>query len=100
MFKYNSVLSNGVIVEKGAMVKDSVIMNGVVVKSGAVVDFAIIDHDTVIDKDAEIGDGKDNNKSPIVLGADLVIPKKTKITGNIIVDHDNFNEVIGKGENK
>ncbi|MCR5456532.1 MAG: glucose-1-phosphate adenylyltransferase [Clostridiales bacterium] len=97
---YNSVLSNGVIVEKGAMVKDSVIMSGVVVKSGAVVDFAIIDHDTVIDKDAEIGDGKDNNKSPIVLGADLVIPKKTKITGNIIVDHDNFNEVIGKGENK
>ena len=97
---YNSVLSNGVTVEKGAMVKDSVIMSGVVIKSGAVVDYAIIDHDTVIEKDAEVGDGIENNKSPIVVGADVVIPKKTKITGSIIVDNDNLSEVLGKGENK
>jgi len=97
---YNSVLSNSVTVEKGAIVRDSVIMSGVVIKSGAVVDYAIIDHDTVIEKDAEVGDGKEKNKSPLVIGADITIPKKTRITGSIIVDHDNLDEVIGKGENK
>ncbi len=97
---YNSVLSNSVTVEKGAIVRDSVIMSGVVIKSGAVVDYTIIDHDTVIGKDAEVGDGKENNKSPLVIGADITIPKKTRITGSIIVDHDNLDEVIGKGENK
>jgi len=97
---YNSVLSNSVTVEKGAIVRDSVIMSGVVIKSGAVADYAIIDHDTVIEKDAEVGDGKEKNKSPLVIGADITIPKKTRITGSIIVDHDNLDEVIGKGENK
>ena len=97
---YNSVLSNSVTVEKGAIVRDSVIMSGVVIKSGAVVDYTIIDHDTVIEKDAEVGDGKEKNKSPLVIGADITIPKKTRITGSIIVDHDNLDEVIGKGENK
>ena len=97
---YNSVLSNSVTVEKGAIVRDSVIMSNVVIKSGAVVDYAIIDHDTVIEKDAEVGDGKEKNKSPLVIGADITIPKKTRITGSIIVDHDNLDEVIGKGENK
>ena len=97
---YNSVLSNSVTVEKGAIVRDSVIMSGVVIKSGAVVDYTIIDHDTVIGKDAEVGDGKEKNKSPLVIGADITIPKKTRITGSIIVDHDNLDEVIGKGENK
>ena len=97
---YNSVLSNSVTVEKGAIVRDSVIMSNVVIKSGAVVDYTIIDHDTVIGKDAEVGDGKEKNKSPLVIGADITIPKKTRITGSIIVDHDNLDEVIGKGENK
>ena len=87
-------------VEKGAIVRDSVIMSNVVIKSGAVVDYTIIDHDTVIGKDAEVGDGKEKNKSPLVIGADITIPKKTRITGSIIVDHDNLDEVIGKGENK
>lgn len=59
----NSVLSGGVIIEEGAVVKDSVIMEDVVIKSGASVYTAIIDSDSVISSGATVGSegaGKDN----------------------------------------
>ena len=51
----NSVLSGGVIVEEGAIVRDSVIMEDVIIKSGAKVFTSIIDSDVVVDKNATIG---------------------------------------------
>lgn len=59
----NSILSGGVIIEEGALVKDSVIMEDVTVKSGASVYFSIVDSDTVIEAGAVVGNdgaGKDN----------------------------------------
>ena len=44
----NSVVSGGVIVEEGAIIKDSVVMEDVVVKSGAAIYTAIVDSNTVI----------------------------------------------------
>ena len=38
---------NGVVIESGAIVRDSVIMSGVTIKAGAVVNYAIIDSNTV-----------------------------------------------------
>jgi len=54
----NSVLSGGVIIEEGAIVKDSVIMEDVVIKAGAKVYTAIVDSDAVIEAGAIVG--KDN----------------------------------------
>ncbi len=61
----NSVLSGGVIVEEGAIVRDSVIMEDVRICSGATVDYAIIDSDVVVCEGAHVGvenAGKDNIK--------------------------------------
>ena len=59
----NSVLSGGVIVEAGAVVKDSVIMDDVVIKKNASVYSAIVDADSVIEAGKTVGTenaGKDN----------------------------------------
>ena len=51
----NSVVSGGVVVEAGAVVKDSVIMEDVVVKKDAKVFTAIVDSDTVVEEGATVG---------------------------------------------
>ena len=51
----NSVNSGGVIVEKGAIVRDSVIFEDVVIKKNAKVYTAIIDADSVIEQGATVG---------------------------------------------
>ena len=59
----NSVLSGGVIVEEGAIVKDSVIMDDVHIKKGAKVFTAIIDADSFVEEGVTVGKdgaGKDN----------------------------------------
>ena len=59
----NSVLSGGVIVEEGAIVKDSVIMDDVHIKKGAKVFTSIIDADAVVEEGITVGKdgaGKDN----------------------------------------
>ena len=59
----NSILSGGVIVEKGAVVTDSVIMEDVVIKKDAKVYTAIVDSKTVVEEGATVGKegaGKDD----------------------------------------
>ena len=59
----NSVLSGGVIVEAGAVVKDSVIMDDVVIKKNASVFSAIVDANSVVEAGKTVGTenaGKDN----------------------------------------
>ena len=59
----NSILSGGVIVEKGAVVLDSVIMEDVVIKKNAKVYTAIIDANTIVEAGATVGKegaGKDD----------------------------------------
>ncbi len=50
-----SVISAGVKIEEGAVVKYSIIMPGTVIKSGAVVEYAIIGEDSVVESGAKIG---------------------------------------------
>ena len=54
-----SVLSPNVIVERGAVVKDSILMSGARVKNGAQVQYAILDEQVSVEADARIGDGKE-----------------------------------------
>ena len=76
----NSVLSGGVIIEEGALVKDSVIMEDVIVKSGGKVYSAIVDSDTVVEKKAIVGT-ENADKSDIVIvakGTTVRLEKKSK----------------------
>ena len=63
-----SVLSPGVRVDPGAVVRDSVIMFDTVIRAGAVVDRAIIDKEVSVGPNAVVGTGNDydtpNARSP------------------------------------
>lgn len=51
----HSVLGHSVIVEEGAIVRDSVLLPGSIIRSGAVVDKAIIGLDSVVSRNVRIG---------------------------------------------
>ena len=55
----NSVLSPGVRVDVGAVVRDSIVMFDCVIRSGAVVDRSILDKEVVVGQGAIVGDGPD-----------------------------------------
>lgn len=90
----NSVLANGVCVEKGAVVKDSVLMSGVTVKAGARVEYAIIDSDTVVGAGANLGETKENQKI-LLVGSGVNVPAGTTIAGGEMIDTNNIKDFIG-----
>ena len=71
----NSVISGGVVVEKGAVVKDSVIMEDVIVKKNAKVYSAIIDSDAVIESGAVVGTENASKDAITVIASGSVIEK-------------------------
>ena len=77
----NSVLSNGVTVEEGAVVRDSVLMTDVTVKAGARVEYSIIDSDTVICENASVGKERASARGLAVVGEGLVVK-----AGSVIPD--------------
>ncbi len=90
----NSVLSPGVRVEMGAVVRDSIIMFDTVIRSGAVVDRAILDKGVVVGKGAIVGAGPDldtpNRQEPgrlntgiTVVGKQSVIPRGARLGRNV-----------------
>jgi len=56
----NSILSVGVIVEEGAVVKDSVIMENARIGKNAVVNYAILDEDTHVPDNAIAGESRES----------------------------------------
>lgn len=82
----NSVLSNGVTVEEGAVVRDSVLMTDVTVKAGARVEYSIIDSDTVICENASVGKERASACGLAVVGEGLAVE-----AGSVIPD----GEMIG-----
>jgi glucose-1-phosphate adenylyltransferase len=92
----NSVLSPGVRVDVGAVVRDSIVMFDTVVRSGAVVDRAILDKEVVVGQGAIVGDGPDfdtpNRAEPsrlntgiTVVGKQSVIPRGVRLGRNVKV---------------
>ena len=72
----NSVLASDVVVEKGAVVKDSVIMDNVRICEGAVVNYSIVDERSVIEKNAVVGEERGE-------GVEIcVIPARTTVGGD------------------
>ena len=91
-----SVLSPGVYVSPGAVVRDSVIINDTWIGPGAVVDHAIIDENVVIGAGTMLGCGDDmtvvNKDMPdklstgiTVVGAGAQIPGRVNIGRNVLI---------------
>ncbi|MEX2546330.1 MAG: sugar phosphate nucleotidyltransferase [Chloroflexota bacterium] len=89
-----SVLSPGVRVDPGAIVRDSIIMFDTVVRAGAVVDRAIVDKEVSIGPNAVVGLGNDydtaNRQEPTrlntgitVVGKRAVIPAGVRLGRNV-----------------
>ena len=95
----NSVLSPGVRVGVGAVVRDSIVMFDSVIRSGAVVDRSILDKEVVVGQGAIVGDGpfddRPNKQEPgrlntgiTVVGKHAVIPRGTRVGRNVRVAAD------------
>ncbi|HYH92707.1 MAG TPA: hypothetical protein VD763_06090, partial [Candidatus Saccharimonadales bacterium] len=95
----NSVLSPGVRVDVGAVVRDSIVMFDSVIRSSAVVDRAILDKEVVVGQGAIIGDGpyddRPNKQEPTrlntgitVVGKRAIIPRGARIGRNVKVAAD------------
>ena len=89
----NSVLSNGVIVEKGAVVKDSVVMSGTIIKAGASVNYSIIDSNTIVSENSVVGEEKTKATGITVIGSDLLIKEGVIIPSGAMVNNDSTNGV-------
>ncbi len=71
---FNSVIGEGVTIEKGAVVRDSIIMQDTVIGAGAIVEKAIVAEDVKIGANAHLGVGEyaDSKYDPKVYQFDLV----------------------------
>lgn len=110
----NSVLSPGVYVSPGAVVKDSVVMNDTWVGPGALVDKTVIDKKVMIGAGAVVGNGDDavaNLQLPdrlytgiTVIGKGAYVPDGAKVGRNVLInsqrDEKDFPEsrVVGDGQ--
>ena len=94
-----SVLSPGVRVDPGAVVRDSIIMFDTVIRAGAVVDRAIIDKEVSVGPNAVVGMGADyetaNRQEPgrlntgiTVVGKRAVIPAGVRLGRNVKINED------------
>jgi len=108
----NSILGPGVIVEKGAIVRDSIIMNGTSIGEGTVVDKAIIAENVTVGNHCVLGVGEDipNKLKPhiysfglVTIGENSIVPdgvqigKNTAISGKTMPE-DYPNGILESGE--
>ena len=91
---YNSVIGTNVIIEEGAVVKDSIIMGDCYVGKDVHIDHCIIDISCTIGDGVEIGIGENipNEEKPniyntgiTVIGENSIIPDNVKIGKNCVV---------------
>ncbi len=90
----NSVIGSGVVIEKGAVVRDSIIMQDSVIGAGAVVEKAIIAEDVKVGGNARIGVGEfaPSKYDPkvyqfdlVAIGEHSVIPEGVRIGKNAAI---------------
>ena len=87
-----SVISPGVVVGKGSVIKHSVILNDVVIGENCVIENTIIDKETVVGNNSVIGTGNDytaNKDNPKILSSGLnVIGKKIILPEGLVVERN------------
>jgi len=110
-----SVLSPGVYVSPGAVVRESVLMNNVWVGPGAVVDRCIVDEDVVVGAGTQLGWGSDYDTpnqrhpdrfytGPTIVGKGARVPPKLRIGRNVEIKAEvdeemfaSFGDVVPSG---
>lgn len=97
----HSVLSPGVAVQHGAVVRDSILMTDSTIEEGAVVDHAIMDKRVRIGAGARIGpavqDGIVAHGGLTVIGKNTPIPAHTEIGPDCIIGADLSEDDFGQG---
>ena len=92
-----SVISPGVVVERGAVVRDSVVMHDSRIAAGAALDHVILDKDVSVGADAHLGIGelRPNRKAAhtltcgaVVVGKGARVPAGARVGRNCIVPPD------------
>ena len=87
-----SVISPGVVIGKGSVIKHSVILNDVVIGENCTIEDTIIDKETVVGDNSVIGTGKDltpNKDNPKILSSGLnVIGKKIILPEGLVVERN------------
>ena len=91
-----SVLSPGVKVGRGAVVRNSIVLTDTVIENGAIVDRAIIDKQCVIKQNAHVGYGVDYSPNPVadltsgisLMGKNAVMPESVRVGRNCVIAGD------------
>ena len=110
---YHSVIGAEVIIEEGAIVRDSIIMSNCVIKKGAVIERCILDYGCKIGENAFLGAGEfaKNTINPkvyesniSVIGENSVIPSNVSIGKNCVIygvtsSEDYTNAALPSGHN-
>jgi glucose-1-phosphate adenylyltransferase len=110
-----SVLSPGVYISPGAVVRDSILMNDTWIGPGAVVDRCIVDKNAVVGPGTQLGWGEDLSTpnvlhpdrfytGPTIVGKGARIPGGKRIGRNVEIqtdaneeDFDGFGDVVPSG---
>lgn len=82
----NSILSNDVIIKKGAVVKNSVIFSESIIDENATVDYSIIDEKVKVSRNAQIGSGRYDELKIAVLGRDITVSEGAIVDAGNIID--------------
>jgi glucose-1-phosphate adenylyltransferase len=101
-----SIISPGVFVAEGAVIRDSVVLYDTVIEAGAVVDRCIVDKGVVIGAGAHVGDGDDNtpnaslpevlNTGLTVIGEQSMVPEALVIGRNVVIHPHSGAKAFGK----
>jgi glucose-1-phosphate adenylyltransferase len=101
-----SILSPGVYVAEGAIVRDSIVLNDTTIEPGAVVERCIIDKRVVVGGGARLGDGDDNtankclpeaiNTGLTLVGKGSTIPQDAVIGRNVVIHPNSTAKAFGK----
>jgi glucose-1-phosphate adenylyltransferase len=91
---HHSVIGTRVIIEEGAVVRDSIIMEHCIIRKGCVIDRCIIDQDTEIGENVTMGVGENTpnedkpkiyNTGITVVGSNTVVPDNLTIGKNCVI---------------
>jgi glucose-1-phosphate adenylyltransferase len=92
----HSVLSPGVFIEEGAVVRDSIIFDDARIDGGAIVNRSIVDKEVIVDRNAYVGYGDDiapNRDRPDILDCGItIIGKRARVPAHVRIGR---NCVIG-----
>ncbi len=90
-----SVISPGVVIEEGAIVRDSIIQHRCVIRAGAVVDRSILDKEVTVGRESVVGEGDPGianferpdivNSGITVVGKRVVVPSGMSIGRNVVI---------------